>query len=149
LTIAIHALVHLPGRLAAAREELIDAIDAGVVPAKRKLGAAIVVKTNIAGFPAIFVAVDNHGRGRRSAIGPPGPAAIKPWPKKIAEQIAAVRDRVAFPGKLFTVESVAAAFKGAKKKDIEGFLDGFAALGVLTAFEGADGKRWRAAGRST
>ena len=79
----------------------------------------------------------------------PPPAAIKPWPKKIAEQIAAVRDRVAFPGKLFTVESVAAAFKGAKKKDIEGFLDGFAALGVLTAFEGADGKRWRAAGRST
>ena len=60
-----------------------------------------------------------------------------------------VADRVAFPGKLFTVESVAAAFKGAKKKDIEGFLDGFAALGVLTAFEGADGKRWRAAGRST
>src|SRR5512132_1260227 len=69
--------------------------------------------------------------------GPP-PAAIKPWPRKIADQIAAVRDRVAFPGKLFTVESVAAAFKGAKKKDIEGFLDGFAALGVLTAFEGAD-----------
>ena len=78
----------------------------------------------------------------------PTPAAIKPWPKKIAEQIAAVRDRVAFPGKLFTVESVAAAFKGAKKKDIEGFLDGFAALGVLTVLEGPSGKRWRAAGRS-
>ena len=79
----------------------------------------------------------------------PGLAAMKPWPKKIAEQIAAVRDRVAFAGKLFTVESVAAAFKGAKKKDIEDFLDGFAALGLLTAFEGAGGKRWRAAGRST
>jgi len=79
----------------------------------------------------------------------PAPEAIKPWPKKIAEQVAAVRDRVAFPGKLFTVESVAAAFKGAKKKDIEGFLDGFAALGVLTAFEGASGKRWRAAGKAT
>jgi hypothetical protein len=78
----------------------------------------------------------------------PAPAVVKPWPKKIAEQIAAVRDRVAFPGKLFTVESVASAFKGAKKKDIEGFLDGFAALGVLTAFEGPSGKRWRAAGRA-
>jgi hypothetical protein len=78
----------------------------------------------------------------------PAPAVIKPWPKKIAEQIAAVRDRVAFPGKLFTVESVAAAFKGAKKKDIEGFLDGFAALGVLTVVELPAGKRWRAAGRS-
>jgi hypothetical protein len=78
----------------------------------------------------------------------PAPAAIKPWPKKIAEQIAAVRDRVAFPGKLFTVESVAGAFKGARKKDIEGFLDGFAALGVLTVLEGPAGKRWRAAGRT-
>jgi hypothetical protein len=78
----------------------------------------------------------------------PAPAVIKPWPKKIAEQIAAVRDRVASPGKLFTVESVASAFKGAKKKDIEGFLDGFAALGVLTVFEGPSGKRWRAAGRA-
>ena len=79
----------------------------------------------------------------------PTPAAIKPWPKKIAEQIAAVRDRVAFPGKLFTVESVAGTFKGAKKKDIEGFLDGFAALGVLTVLEGPAGKRWRAAGRTS
>ena len=78
----------------------------------------------------------------------PAPAVVKPWPKKIAEQIAAVRDRVAFPGKLFTVESVASAFKGAKKKDIEGFLDGFAALGALTVFEGPSGKRWRAAGRA-
>jgi hypothetical protein len=78
----------------------------------------------------------------------PTPTAIKPWPKKIAEQIAAVRDRVAFPGKLFTVESVAGAFKGAKKKDIEGFLDGFAGLGVLTVLEGPSGKRWRASGRT-
>jgi hypothetical protein len=27
---------------------------------------------------------------------------------------------------------------------VEGFLDGFAALGVLTAFETPAGKRWRA-----
>lgn len=86
-----------------------------------------------------------EGDGPQSA---PAAAVIKPWPKKIAEQIAAVRDRVASPGKLFTVESVASAFKGAKKKDIEGFLDGFAALGVLTVFEGPSGKRWRAAGRA-
>jgi hypothetical protein len=41
----------------------------------------------------------------------------------------------------------AAAFKGAKKKDVEGILDGFAALGVLTAFRTAAGRRWRAAGK--
>jgi hypothetical protein len=77
----------------------------------------------------------------------PPPSKVKPWPKKIADQIAAVRDRVASPGKVFSLESVAAAFKGAKKKDIEGILDGFAALGVLTAFKTAAGKRWRAAGK--
>jgi len=77
----------------------------------------------------------------------PAPESVKPWPKKIAEQIAAVRDRVSAPGKVFSVEGVAAAFKGAKKKDVEGYLDGFAALGVLTAFETPAGKRWRAVGK--
>jgi len=42
---------------------------------------------------------------------------------------------------------VASALEGAKKKDLEGFLDGFAALGVLTAFQTAAGKRWRAVGK--
>ena len=88
------------------------------------------------------------GKDDEAAQSAPAPAVIKRWPKKLAEQIAAIRDRVAFPGMLFTVKSVAAAFKGAKKKDIEGFLDGFAALGVLTVYEGPAGKRWRAAGRT-
>lgn len=82
--------------------------------------------------------------GDEQAAEVPAPESVKPWPKKIAEQIAAVRDRVSAPGKVFSVEGVAAAFKGAKKKDVEGFLDGFAALGVLTAFETPEGKRWRA-----
>jgi hypothetical protein len=77
------------------------------------------------------------------------PSKVKPWPKKLAEQIAVVRDRVAVPGKVFNLESVVAAFKGAKKRDVEGILDGFAALGVLTAFETEKGRRWRAAGKAT
>ena len=101
-----------------------------------------------------------RGRGRREAAQEallaldeeaeeaPPPSKVKPWPKKIADQIAAIRDRVAAPGKVFSVESVAAAFKGAKKKDVEGILDGFAALGVLTAFQTTAGKRWRAAGKA-
>jgi hypothetical protein len=79
----------------------------------------------------------------------PPPSKVKAWPKKIADQIAAVRDRVAAPGKVFSVESVAAAFKGAKRKDVEGILDGFAALGVLSAFQTAKGRRWRAAGKAS
>jgi len=79
----------------------------------------------------------------------PPPSKVKAWPKKIALQITAIRDRVAVPGKVFSVESVATAFKGAVKKDVEGILDGFAALGVLTAFESTKGRRWRAAGKAT
>lgn len=68
-------------------------------------------------------------------------------PKKLGEQFLAVREIVAAPGKVFTVAGVAAAFKGAKKKDVEGILDGFASLGVLTGFETPEGRRWRAAGK--
>ena len=46
------------------------------------------------------------------------------------------------------MESVASAFKGAKKKDVEGYLDGFAMIGLLTAFQTPAGKRWRAVGEA-
>lgn len=75
-------------------------------------------------------------------------AQVKPWPKKLGEQLVAVREVVSRPGAVFSVAVVAALFKGAKKKDVEGVLDAFAALGVLTAFETAAGRRWRAAGKA-
>jgi hypothetical protein len=74
-------------------------------------------------------------------------AKAKPWPKKLGDQFVAVRDVVARPGEVFSVAAVAGAFKGAKKKDVEGILDSFAALGVLTAFDMPAGRRWRAAGK--
>jgi hypothetical protein len=77
----------------------------------------------------------------------PAAVQVKPWPKKLGEQLLAVRGVVAAPGEVFTVAGVAAAFKGAKKKDVEGILDGFASLGVLTGFETPEGRRWRAAGK--
>lgn len=77
----------------------------------------------------------------------PVAAQVKAWPKKLGEQLVAVREVVSRPGEVFSVATVAAAFKGAKKKDVEGVLDGFAALGVLTAFETPGGRRWRAAGK--
>ena len=51
-------------------------------------------------------------------------------------------------GKVFSVESVASAFKGAKKQDLEGHLDGFAMIGLLAAFQTPAGKRWRAVGNA-
>jgi cell wall-associated NlpC family hydrolase len=75
------------------------------------------------------------------------PAETKPWPKKIPDQIAAVRDRITPLTGFFTVEEIAKAWKGAKKKDVADLLDSLAALGIVIAAEDQDGKRWRTAGR--
>jgi hypothetical protein len=79
----------------------------------------------------------------------PPPSQVKAWPKKLADQVVAVRALVAEPGKVFSLANVAAGFKGAKKKDVEGILDSIAGLGLLTVFQTAAGKRWRAAGKAT
>jgi hypothetical protein len=72
------------------------------------------------------------------------PKGAKTWPKKLAEQINAVREYLAGRRGFFATEDVARGFKGAKRKDVEELLDGLAALGVVVA--GADG-RWRRAGK--
>ncbi len=80
------------------------------------------------------------------------PTAIAPeaktWPKKLPEQIAAIRDRLGVIQGLFTVDAVAAGFKGAKKKDLADLLDGLAALGVVVAIDDENGRRWRNARQS-
>lgn len=69
----------------------------------------------------------------------------KTWPKKLPEQIAAIRDRLGVMRGLFTVDAMAAGFKGAKKKDLADLLDGLAALGVVVVVEDENGRRWRKA----
>ena len=71
------------------------------------------------------------------------PAAAATWPKKLPEQIAAVRDLVAKGAAEWTVVDVAAAFKGAKKPDVEEVLDSLAALGILAAYETRKTRRWK------
>jgi hypothetical protein len=71
----------------------------------------------------------------------------KAWPKKLAEKIATVRDRVTVWGRASSVEEVAAAFKRAPRKDVEEILDSLAAVGVLTVLDTEAGKRWRATPR--
>ena len=65
------------------------------------------------------------------------------WPKKLPDQIAAVRDLVARGGGAWTARHAASAFKGAKLKEVEAVLDSLAALGLVTAWEGAAGRVWR------
>ena len=73
---------------------------------------------------------------------------IKPWPKKLSEKVAAVRDRLANSRRALLVEEVAAAFKRAPRKDVEEILESLAAVGVLTLLETEGGKRWRATVRA-
>ncbi|WP_437875252.1 class I SAM-dependent DNA methyltransferase [Sorangium sp. So ce513] len=69
----------------------------------------------------------------------------KPWPKKLAEQIAAVRDCLGTLRGAFTVDAITASFKGAKKADVADLLDGLAAVGVVVSVE--HGERWKVAPR--
>jgi hypothetical protein len=70
-------------------------------------------------------------------------ATATAWPKKLAEQIAAVRDLLTKGAAEWTVAEVAAAFKGAKKADIEEVLDSLAALGILATYDTRGTRRWK------
>ncbi len=72
------------------------------------------------------------------------PAAARVWPKKMAEQVSAVRDVLAGSTALWTTERVAGCFQGAKAKDVEPVLESLAALGLALPFDGEDGARWKA-----
>jgi acyl-CoA reductase-like NAD-dependent aldehyde dehydrogenase len=83
------------------------------------------------------------------AATPAAATAAPAWPKKLAEQIAAIRDLVARThGKqdAWTVDKVCAAFKGAKKSDVEEVLESLEALGLLTGYTHKSTRRWKAAG---
>lgn len=71
-------------------------------------------------------------------------AKVIPWPKKLSEQISAVRD-LCTKGEEWSSADVAKSFKGAKAEDVAELLEGLAALGVLVAFDLPEGPRWRAA----
>ena len=58
MTIFIQAIVHHPWRVAAARFEVIHAIDAGFIATKRDLRTAVVVQADIAGVPSVLVAIN-------------------------------------------------------------------------------------------
>ncbi len=75
----------------------------------------------------------------------PPPATAATWPKKLPEQIAAVRELVTRTPDEWSAAQVAASFKGSKAKDIEELLDTLSALGLLVSYELVEGRRWRSA----
>lgn len=70
-----------------------------------------------------------------------------PWPKKLPEQLAAVRDTVARSDGAWTIEQVAASFAGAKRDEVAEALVSLGALGLLVRYDEGGGTRWRGAVR--
>jgi hypothetical protein len=64
-------------------------------------------------------------------------ATAAAWPKKLAEQIAAVRDLLTKGAAGWTLA------EGAKKADVEEVRDSLAALGILAAYETRKTRRWK------
>jgi hypothetical protein len=82
----------------------------------------------------------------------PGPAvapSARPWPKKMAEQIAQTREIVMASPRAWTAEDVAQAFTRAPRADVEQVLESFAALGLLLRYDTPQGLRWKVPGKQT
>jgi hypothetical protein len=75
------------------------------------------------------------------------PAKALPFPKKLPERIAAVRDLVAGSRGAWTLAQVVAAFGGSKKADVATVLESLSALGIVVAYEAGGERRYRAAAR--
>jgi len=75
----------------------------------------------------------------------PKAAATATWPKKLPEQIAAIRGLVARTHDAWTVDKVRAAFKSAGKSDVEEVLESLEALGLLTGYTRKSTRHWKAA----
>jgi hypothetical protein len=79
---------------------------------------------------------------------PPGEKAIvgaQTWPKKMPEQIAAVRDLLLSGDAAWSAAHVVRTLKGANAADVELVLESLVALGLLVVYE-AGGRWWKAAG---
>jgi hypothetical protein len=102
-------------------------------------------KPAIQGKLAKFAATDDASDEATAEATAPTAATATAWPKKLPEQIAAIRDLVARTHEAWTVESVCTAFKGAKKTDVEEVLESLEALGLLTGYSHKSTRRWKAA----
>jgi hypothetical protein len=102
---------------------------------------------NPAGKVAAQAAIADDGGNAEDEQPVPGAAAAAAWPKKLPEQIAAVRDLVGKSASPWSAEQVAASYKGAKRDDVGEVLDTLSSLGLLVAFESEGGTRYTGTGR--
>jgi len=83
-------------------------------------------------------------RGPRALA--PAAGTLKPWPKDLADRIAAVRACLR-PSESRDLETIAAQFKRAQRKDVASVLDALAALGLAVAYDLPKGRVWRRSAR--
>ena len=81
-------------------------------------------------------------------VAPPTATAAS-WPKKLPDQIAAVRDLMTGAPTDWTLEQAARTFKGAKAPEVEAVLDSLAALGLVVVFRRKGVRHWKAARYAT
>lgn len=75
-------------------------------------------------------------------------AKLPKWPAKLPEQIASVRNAVLHGDASWSVEEVAALFKGARRDAVESVLESLAALGLVLAYDVDGVRRWKAPARA-
>jgi hypothetical protein len=73
------------------------------------------------------------------------PVALVAWPKKLSDQVAAVRDLITRGSTEWSGADVVAALKGATEIEVVEVLDSLTALGLLVTYELPEGRRWRSA----
>jgi len=77
--------------------------------------------------------------------GAAAPAVVpRPWPRDLKEQLAALRDVLLSTGRLWTLETIAQAFRsrGRYRESIASHLDLLTDLGMLARVDTTDGPRW-------
>ncbi len=85
---------------------------------------------------------EDKGESGTSQV-PVTPAGATPWPKKLPEQITAIRDLVT-PGAEWSAQSAANTFKAAKVDQVHEVMESLAALGMLIELEGTALPSWTA-----
>jgi hypothetical protein len=71
--------------------------------------------------------------------------AVMVWPKKLSDQVAAVRDLLTRGSSEWSAADVVGSLKGAPEAEVVEVLDSLTSLGLLITYELTEGRRWRSA----
>jgi hypothetical protein len=91
-----------------------------------------------------LAAVEDEEEPARSAK-PAAKTGKAAWPKRLDEQVVALRDLMLKKTTGWTAQQVAETFRGVTPKSVSPLLDTLASLGVVVAYEARGERKWRAA----